>query len=190
MPSKYEVIKAKCESDPEYLERRREYARKYREKNRDKEKERQRLAKAKKREEDRDAYNAYMRDYNSKHTPSRQLRVKAKQDANPEYKERIDTRATLSEKEHQRHWKLKKQYGISLDDYNKMYENQKGKCLLCEAEKPKGGKGGLVIDHCHNKGHIRGLLCARCNTGLGQFRDDVSLLTKAIEYLRQGESYV
>lgn len=186
MPSSYAVIKARRESDPEYAERMRGYARKYREANREKEKERQRLVKAKLREKDREAYNAKMREYNKlKVYPARAEKVDEKKRSHPEYSERVSTRSQLTQAEYWRHWKLKKSYGIGIFEYYEMYEKQQGKCVVCGINRPNKGKEGLVIDHCHTKGHIRGLLCVHCNTGLGQFKDDVQLLQKAIEYLKE-----
>lgn len=186
MPSSYAVIKARREADPEYAERMRGYAAKYREANREKERERQRLVKAKLREKDRDAYNAKMREYNKENVyPERSKVVKERKEKHPEYHERVSTRSQMTQSEYWRHWKMKQSYGIGLPDYMKMYTEQKGKCSVCGNERPNFGKCGLVIDHCHSKGHIRGLLCVHCNTGLGQFRDDPVLLAKAIEYLKR-----
>ena len=72
---------------------------------------------------------------------------------------------------------LKQRYGITLVDYDKMLEKQDCKCKIC------GAKDKLVVDHCHDKGHIRGLLCQQCNTGLGMFRDDVNRMRSAMQYL-------
>jgi len=81
-------------------------------------------------------------------------------------------------------WEL---YKMTLDDYKKMHEEQQGKCLICN-QKTKGRgekKNQLAVDHCHETGKIRGLLCNYCNTGLGLFRDDMQLLKKAINYLKE-----
>lgn len=80
---------------------------------------------------------------------------------------------------------LREKYGITLDDYKILWENQQGKCKICDDfrglfEEPKRQ---LVVDHCHKNGQIRGLLCMACNTGLGQFKDRVELLNQAIKYL-------
>lgn len=61
--------------------------------------------------------------------------------------------------------KLQLQYGIGLKEYNDMLVRQDYKCLICD--KPSAKK--LVVDHCHAKGHIRGLLCASCNMRLGWY---------------------
>lgn len=84
---------------------------------------------------------------------------------------------------------LKYKFNISLDDYNKMASFQGGLCAICaEPEKAKHWKiktkpKALAVDHCHETGAIRGLLCHYCNAGLGHFRDDVLLMGRALEYL-------
>lgn len=186
MPLDYATIKARREADPEYAERLKRYARAYVERNKDKEKERQRLSKSLKRETDRAAYNAYMREYNKvKVYPGRLQESEEKRKAHPEYEERVSTRSQLTKQEYSRHWKMKQQYGIGIFEYRDMYESQKGQCAICGNERPDHGKQGLVIDHCHTHGHVRKLLCVHCNTGLGQFKDDAALLQKAIGYLTE-----
>ena len=68
-------------------------------------------------------------------------------------------------------------YGITQEDYDRMYEEQKGKCLICLRERT------LVVDHNHTTGQVRGLLCSGCNTGIGQFEHDIALFDKAKEYV-------
>ena len=78
-------------------------------------------------------------------------------------------------------------------DYDAMFEAQQGRCAVCGTQKepwePGAGLEGrgrfLVVDHCHVDGHIRGLLCGNCNKGLGQFKDDMTRLLAAAEYLRR-----
>jgi hypothetical protein len=80
-----------------------------------------------------------------------------------------------------------KRIGITLDEYEEMFENQRGKCGICgngEKMKLRGKIASLAIDHCHDTGKIRGLLCNNCNRGLGFLNDDVKLLEKAILYLK------
>lgn len=79
---------------------------------------------------------------------------------------------------------LHRKYGINEDDYNKLYDSQKGKCAICGKERKKYRlKDGLVVDHCHNSGKVRGLLCSKCNLGIGNLEDSVLLLRNAISYL-------
>lgn len=76
---------------------------------------------------------------------------------------------------------LRKRFGIDQADYFEMLKTQGGVCAICK-KPPEEGKY-LHVDHDHNTGDIRGLLCKPCNHGLGNFKDDVDTLTNAIEYL-------
>ena len=78
-----------------------------------------------------------------------------------------------------RNSRLKGKYGISLDQYENMEKSQNKKCLICEEET----KRNLAVDHCHETGKVRGLLCMNCNTGLGHFKDNKELLERALKYL-------
>lgn len=80
---------------------------------------------------------------------------------------------------------LKWNYNITLDDYNKIHNQQNGTCAICKESDPSGR---LVVDHCHKTGKVRGLLCNRCNPGIGYFREDEELLASAILYLRERKS--
>jgi len=84
--------------------------------------------------------------------------------------------------------KLKITYGITPEQYNAMLNAQEGKCAICSAKKPGGRTKMFFIDHCHNTGKIRGLLCMRCNTGLGLFLDNSKFLFNAISYLKENSS--
>ena len=67
------------------------------------------------------------------------------------------------------------------------FEQQNGRCAICGGTGErvhKGVKSGLYIDHDHDTGKIRGLLCHDCNSGLGHFRDNPALLLKALRYLK------
>jgi hypothetical protein len=77
-----------------------------------------------------------------------------------------------------------RKFGISLDDYNKMFEKQKGCCIICNKHQIEFDIS-LAIDHCHKTGKIRGLLCSYCNMGIGLLGENVKTLEKAIEYLKQ-----
>ncbi len=76
---------------------------------------------------------------------------------------------------------LKKTYGITIDDYDRIFKAQGGKCKICG-----GGttKNFLATDHNHKNGNIRGLLCARCNGGLSKFMDSVTNLRRAVRYMK------
>ena len=83
--------------------------------------------------------------------------------------------------------KLKKQFGMTLEAYDQMLAAQNGVCAICrKPETAKDGYGGvkrLSVDHNHETGKVRGLLCGRCNTGLGFFKDNPDVLAEATAYL-------
>jgi hypothetical protein len=78
-------------------------------------------------------------------------------------------------------------YGITLEQYNQMSESQLGVCLICKRKSLNRWGIELCVDHCHETGKVRGLLCDKCNKGLGQFEDNISVLECAIEYLKQNK---
>ena len=97
-------------------------------------------------------------------------------------------------------YRLKKKFGMSLDDYASMLEKQNHRCAICQTHiddyvsqcegsksiyAQRKSKQNFSVDHCHNTGKIRGLLCYNCNLMLGNAKDDPDLLLKAIEYLKQ-----
>lgn len=83
-----------------------------------------------------------------------------------------------------RNSQLKRDYNITLEQYDLMLEKQNYSCLICNSHVDTQKKE-LSVDHCHKTGTIRGLLCKSCNTGLGNFKDDVNIMKKAIEYLER-----
>ena len=78
--------------------------------------------------------------------------------------------------------KLKHKFGISIEQYNEMYTIQNGCCAICNEHQDSFSKA-LAVDHCHTTGKIRGLLCSKCNVGIGHFNDDVSKVLNAVAYL-------
>jgi hypothetical protein len=83
---------------------------------------------------------------------------------------------------------LKHLYGLTVDQYDTLLQAQNGRCAICSSDKPGGRGKHWHVDHCHDQGHVRGLLCRACNTGLGVFKDDPALLRAAIAYLKKGAS--
>ena len=75
-----------------------------------------------------------------------------------------------------------RKYGITIEKYEILLAEQNGCCAICLAVTGSDGKR-LAVDHNHETGEVRGLLCDNCNTGLGMFKDNPSLLAKAINYL-------
>ena len=84
--------------------------------------------------------------------------------------------------------KLKSNYGLTQDNYNNMLKSQHNCCAICKREDTGIERTKkLSVDHCHNTGKVRGLLCNWCNQGLGHFKDSVDLLSQAVSYLSQKE---
>lgn len=74
-----------------------------------------------------------------------------------------------------------KQYGMTLEEYDVRFQQQKGLCAICQQPDDKM----LSVDHCHRSGNVRQLLCRRCNLVLGSVNDDVALLYQLISYLER-----
>lgn len=106
-----------------------------------------------------------------------------------ENKEAMNTNARewkAANREKMRESKLKDRYGITIAEYNEMLVSQDMGCAICGSLTPKRkGSEHLVVDHCHDSGEVRGLLCYKCNVGLGSFEDDLTLLIKAAGYLEK-----
>ena len=77
---------------------------------------------------------------------------------------------------------LRFNFGITERQYNAMFKKQKGRCCLCGMHQSKI-KTRLAVDHSHKTGKVRGLLCSRCNMGLGFFKENIIVLKAAIKYL-------
>jgi len=106
-------------------------------------------------------------------TPGRQAAQRKWRQAN-----RAHSRAY--ENKHRREKRLRQLYGLTIADWDAMLMAQSGHCALCgDAMNPP------YVDHEHASGKVRALLCRRCNTGLGMFRDNVLMLEAAQAYLEQ-----
>ena len=114
---------------------------------------------------------AYQKEYYQKN------REKMREYGNTYYKENRDKMYQNS---------LMRKYGVTLDDYDRMLEEQNGVCKICEGtchHTQRRETGTLSVDHCHETGLVRGLLCSHCNSLLGWARDNTDTLRKAIDYL-------
>ena len=76
---------------------------------------------------------------------------------------------------------LKINYGLTLDQYDQMFETQGGVCAICGGTDPSGMR--LAVDHNHDTRKVRGLLCSSCNTALGCLKESPELFIKALHYL-------
>jgi recombination endonuclease VII len=94
---------------------------------------------------------------------------KAWREANPEHHKDINAR-----------WR----YGVAHGTYARMFEEQGGKCAICETT-DTAPTGRFHIDHCHDTGKVRGLLCQKCNLGIGHLKHDPEIIRSAISYLAE-----
>ncbi len=93
-------------------------------------------------------------------------------------------KGSIEYKDYIRNSQLQRAYGISLEEYNLLFQKQAGKCAVCGRHQVELGKG-LYVDHCHTTGTVRGLLCSNCNTGIGLFKDSIEIFYQAIGYLER-----
>ncbi len=75
---------------------------------------------------------------------------------------------------------LQKKYGISQAGYDSLFVSQNGRCALCGTQP---SKRGFVVDHCHETGRVRGLLCNRCNITIGYLGDTLAAAERLVVYL-------
>lgn len=109
--------------------------------------------------------------------------LKAKRES-PEYQEALaKSRAKEARRSKRTRFNsyLKREYGLTLEQYEKMLDGQNGKCAICLREPTKK----IHVDHCHASGAVRGLLCNGCNAGIGCFEEDVERMKLAIKYVRK-----
>jgi len=79
-----------------------------------------------------------------------------------------------------------KEFGLTIEDYDQMLLKQNGVCKICGKKCSSGRR--LAVDHCHTTGKVRGLLCGRCNQGIGHFQDDSGRLLIAAAYLQNSKT--
>ena len=104
----------------------------------------------------------------------------------PEYRAKTRKRNLNPERIEKKKWHtIMAKYGLCKEDFESMLDGQENKCAICKFEFHDEKQSTRPhIDHCHDSGDVRGLLCVNCNNGLGQFKDNPSFLSSAIEYLQ------
>lgn len=78
---------------------------------------------------------------------------------------------------------VRRKYGLSWEDYTRLFDRQKGECALCQSGHDLLEVGGLCVDHDHDTGKVRGLLCKGCNSALGALGDSVRAIRHVLAYL-------
>jgi hypothetical protein len=89
-----------------------------------------------------------------------------------------------------RNSKYIRKYGISIEEYNMLLEKQGGVCAICRQPETiivKGVQHRLTVDHNHETGKVRGLVCHRCNNTLGWYKDKIETFTNFVLYLREDD---
>jgi hypothetical protein len=125
--------------------------------------------------------------YYKEHKEEVLVRAKKYRDAveiTPQQREKNRKKARkyrFENKEKYKGYVLERRYGIGLEKYNEMLKNQDNKCPICGCflEDTKN----THVDHCHETGTVRGILCRQCNLLLGHAKDDLNILQGAIKYL-------
>jgi len=129
----------------------------------------------------REQVNARHRTYNEYHKE----KMKRYRHANPEHARNLDRKSKLKNadkiKISKRKYHLKSVYGLTVEQFEAIFESQGRCCAICKTD-----VGKWHVDHCHATKKIRGILCHHCNTAIGLLKEDETILEHAIEYLKDG----
>ncbi len=121
----------------------------------------------------------WRRAYNAHYYAENTAYHRARYAADPEHARALSTKWQKANPTKVRDSRMRARYGIEFADFERMIAAQEGRCLVCDEA------ARLVIDHNHETGAIRGLLCRNCNSGIGLLGDSVELLRRAIAYLNR-----
>lgn len=114
-------------------------------------------------------------------------RVKEWRQLNPEKRKAQQKKESDPHKLYNKRKHLKYAYGITVEEYDSIYERQKGCCAICGIHQSETNRK-FHLDHCHETDKVRGLLCPDCNHLLGRAKDTRAILLNAISYLDQTET--
>ena len=133
----------------------------------------------------------YHKEYNKNYSKRPEVKERQK-----EYKKDHFEQSRISRRKHYRNnpdvyknQRLKKTYGITLDQYNQILKDQNGVCAICGQpetlfDKRVNKVRSLAVDHDHKTGKVRGLLCSKHNKILGVVEDNIEMLQNHIDYLK------
>lgn len=107
-----------------------------------------------------------------------------KKNAGKYAKIKADPRLAALRAETVRKYNLKRKYGLTPEGFEKLVLDQGGRCAVCPRELENGGYK-THVDHCHETGKVRGLLCLQCNTALGKLGEDEDTILSLLEYVRK-----
>lgn len=118
-------------------------------------------------------------------TPEKRKVTLEKYNNKPERKQRM-REYYQNNKDKSKDRMLRRNYGISLEEYNSMLEEQNGNCYVCGKHHTQQ-KNSLSVDHCHTTGAVRRLLCSNCNTSLGLLKENIESVKKLIRYIEENK---
>jgi len=81
--------------------------------------------------------------------------------------------------------RMERLYGMTAEIFSLILASQDNSCAICKNKDSNGRRDWFSVDHCHDTGIVRGLLCNNCNLLLGNAKDDIGILASAIEYLEK-----
>lgn len=108
-------------------------------------------------------------------------RALAKTDAARKADRRWKTANIERVRKHGRLFNRRKKYGLTEADFDALVAAHGGRCAICDTDKPGGRYGRFCVDHCHQTGRIRGILCPQCNMALGQLGDSQDAIMVVLE---------
>lgn len=129
----------------------------------------------------RERFLAYQREY-SKQNREKLAATRKEKHKNISEEKRIEIR------DKRRIRDLMQKYGLTVEDYDQMLSDQEGACALCDRLPEKERYGRLSVDHCHDTGKVRGLLCNSCNYAIGVLGDTADHVGRAVTYLEKSRN--
>ena len=136
----------------------------------------------------KECHSEYAKKHRAENKDAYSERAKKWRENNPNYVAQWKRRNANKTKATKRKEYLKRTYNISPDQYDSMRKSQDFRCYICNVHEnsiPNAGATALNVDHDHSSGTIRKLLCMSCNIALGKVNDNISILEKMIDYLKE-----
>jgi len=129
----------------------------------------------------KECVSKYHKKYYTEHREELIERERQRRATDPEKHKQYHRDYRINFPERIRNSRLLKAYGITVEEWEKLFELQERKCAICKTTDP--GIKGWDTDHKHGTKIVRGILCTSCNNGLGRFKDNIEYLQTAVEYL-------
>ena len=135
----------------------------------------------------RDCWSAHYRKWKTENKASVMIARKVYYEKNKEDSLRYSRKRYAENPLRSKDMRLRRIFGITLSQYEDMFRLQNGGCAICHKQNLNGRR--LAVDHNHATGTVRGLLCHKCNVGLGHFFDNAEAIRAAADYL-EARSYI